>query len=869
MWSQNVRTIRWQIRTALTGFTLLALATAGLTAACATGSTPDQARPGNIFEDGELVQIPVPAEGQEVSWRVIDFFGREVGRGTTLVAAGRALIEPGLDEPGYFEVAFTPAPGRGEQRRAFAIIMPPAPDDPSQPSPFGVMTHFAQGWERDLLPLITKAGIRYIRDEQYWSEVEPAPSAFDFPERFTAYMADAAARGLVPLIVMSFENSHYDDGLTPYTDAGRAAYARYGRAILERYGAQIQALEIWNEYNGSFVKGPASDDRVTQYTAMLKEAYRQIKAARPDVMVLGGAAVTVPLPWFETIFAQGGLDFMDGVVIHPYRSRAEGVEREIEALRELIASHNGGAPKPIWATEVGRFDNSERGRRETASYLVRMSTLLLSAGVERIYWYLMRDYHAGGSNFDSMGLVRAPDSAFGRYAPAPAYVAYATLIRLLKGATYVRRERSDPRTEVHLFRKQGEEVRVVWSTSDVPRLQFDTDGPLTLVDLMGGVRNLPAAGDGVSLLASENPIYVKGPVTQIREWRADALVADSNLDSSAQTHAGDWQYGQYNGDGQGTGDGAAPVGAYSDDDFEPLSRVDDLWGRSWGEPELGPVKVDGGGAHPGRAGERPVWAVRRWRSPFEGTIRIRGEIGRESEKGDGTEVHILKDGAPVFSKILPPATGTKATSYDLMVEVNRGTAIDFAVTPGPGQGVDYDNTTFSASISLPLIADSERDFSLGQGTNGWRYGYYDGGGEGADDGCSNAVFDELVPGDRWGAGALGPLAITPTGAHPGLRDGRPVCVVRRWVSGVEGPVRITGDLAIWQNTGDGVRGWILVDGKRVLKVDLGGPDRPDQTSYDVTATVQKGSAVDFGLDPGAGGNIDFDGSTFTARIEKL
>ena len=44
-----------------------------------------------------------------------------------------------------------------------------------------------------------------------------------------------------------------------------------------------------------------------------------------------------------------------------------------------------------------------------------MSTDLLAAGVDRLYWYLLRDYR----EFEGMGLLRGPESELGRYAPTP------------------------------------------------------------------------------------------------------------------------------------------------------------------------------------------------------------------------------------------------------------------------------------------------------------------------------------------------------------------------------------------------------------------------------------------------------------------
>ena len=311
---------------------LVALAFAWAQSGCAWGAeglVVEQARLGNVFLSDERVQIPVRSAGDRIDWRVEDFFGTEIAHGSLPLVAKRAVIEPKLERKGYFEVHLEASENgavlaAGET--AFAVIAPPA-EIPAEESPFGVMTHFAQGWDRAIFPLIAKAGIKHIRDEQYWAMVEPEPGGFVFPQAYTAYMAEAFSHGIEPLIVMSFANDHYDDGLTPYTDAGRAGYARYGQAILDRYGDQIRVLEIWNEYNGSFADGPAAEDRPLHYTKMLEQAYRQIKSVRPDVRVLGGAAVLIPLPYLREVFRLGGLQHMDAVAVHPYRGKPEGVER--------------------------------------------------------------------------------------------------------------------------------------------------------------------------------------------------------------------------------------------------------------------------------------------------------------------------------------------------------------------------------------------------------------------------------------------------------------------------------------------------------------------------------------------------------------
>jgi hypothetical protein len=847
----------------------------------AEGLVVEQARLGNVFSPDELVQIPVRGAGDRVEWRVEDFFGATVAEGTAaLSGGGRAVIEPEIGRNGYFEVRLEAVDGGASiatAETAFAVVPPPRDATPEQ-TPFGVMTHFAQGWDRDIIPLIARAGIRHIRDEQYWDTVEPEPGRFEFPPDFTAYMTAVRYHGIEPLIIMSFANDHYDDGLTPHTDDGREGYARYGQAILDQYGDDIRTLEVWNEYNGSFAKGPAAKDRPSHYTRMLEQAYRQIKTARPDVKVLGGAAVLIPLPYLEEIFRLGGLDHMDGVVVHPYGGSPESADRKFAALNDLIRRYNGGAPKPIWATEFGRHDNSPGGRHRSASYLVRLATVMLSEGVERMYWYLMRDYRTSVSNFESMGLVRDQDSPFGRYAPAPAYVAYANLIRQLSGVRYVRREATDPRTHVHVFERDGREIRVSWSTAPIAEVDYETGAPLTVVDIVGDERTIRPTDGAVRLLLGEDPVFVTGPVVEVREHVRESILAWSERDFSDAQGAGDWHYGHFDGDGEGKGDGSGPIGAYSDDDFELLSSVETVWDRQWGDRKLGPIAIDAGGAHPSAASERPVWAVRRWVSEVAGTVQIAGTIGR-SDKGDGARAVILVDGVEVFAAEVGGPDGKRTLTYALPVPVEKGSLVDFAVTPGPGTEFNFDATSFTALITLPIAAASERDFGDAQGAKGWHYGYYNGDGAGEGDGAdpAEAYTDDdftrlaLIDGDAeqsWRDPELGWLRISRSFAHPSVVGGRPVWPVRRWISDVDGKIRVTGSLARG-GRGDGVRAVILVDGEEVFAADVGGPEGQKALEYEVYATVMDGSLVDFAITPGPGTNIDYDATKFTATINPL
>lgn len=679
--------------------------------------TLGQAQLGNVFTSAEAVQIPVASTGTSVSWTVTDFFGVVTNGGPLVLdAQGHGTILPAPGRLGYFALHVTAARGRNPVASAdstFAVLAPTSLQIRSD-SPFGVCTHFAQGWNTDVLALVSRAGIAHFRDEQYWQFVEPAltsPPTYVFPASYQAYMDAATALGLSPSLELDFANSNYDGGHTPYTVVGNAGYAGYGAALVNHYGAAVHSVQVWNEYNGSYCEGPAAANRTASYAAMLKAAYQAVKQASPTTTVVGGACVPLPLPWFEDLFAAGALDYMDVVDVHPYVDPPEGLEVNLVALQALTAQYNhGNGPKPIWATECGYVDAVNPGRQLMASYLVRILTLMRTAGVERAFWYALFD-----TSDTRSGLLRAPDDALGRYVPTAAYPAYANLIRQLYGAAFVRRESTDWRTRFYCFNRaaDGQQVRVLWSTDGTAQLVLSADAPLTVVNIMGETTTVAPTNGLAAVSADLNPVFVVGPVTAVREVGRSQLVADSIRDfgGTQGTALGTWRYGYYDGDI------SAYRAGYLTDAFKSMTYTRGSAGYEWSAPYYSAL-IDQNGAHPSSRPVDPnqpvdytqVWCVRRWQSNVAGTARITGTIHRGATMGDGTTAKVVVDGVEVFSQLVVSNGGAQ---IDVSAPIHAGSVVDFVVTPGPGTDLNYDYVSFPVQIAV--AAPEPTSFAVWQG----------------------------------------------------------------------------------------------------------------------------------------------------------
>lgn len=642
---------------------------------------------GNIFDEGQPVEIAFTTDADEVPYTITDFWHKEVGSGSAEIADGKAVIKPKVPAVGYYLLNLRPSKAGAVQPEAytsFAIIRPHVSKDPLN-SPFGVMTHFAQGMNPAMLPTFKRIGIESIRDEHYWAQVEKKKGEFKFPKKSDAYMAASKEAGMYPLIAMTFGNKHYDDEDGPSTPAGFEGYGRYGQAILNQYGDQIKWLEIWNEYNGSWAPPSARlslEARYTTYTAMLKTAYEKIKEVRPDVQVLGGAAVLIPLPFFEGIFKLGGLKYMDGLVIHPYRQKPEGVEKEVAELKDLVRKYNNGKDIPIWVTETGHHTTEEydwergrkmfeKGRAEGARYLARQYTLLLSEKVTKIYWYLSSDH----LNFVSMGLLRnhnKEESGMGRYAVAPSYVSYANLIHQLDGAEFVRHEPMPEysRVRVCLFRRDGKDIRVCWATHP-SKIRVKAGGSLTVYNLMGTQSTVtPDAGESTFDL-NEDAIYITGDAEDVSEINTGSRIIASSYDDYTKTQGGNnWYYGYLK-------DGA----------FSELQQVETMWGYNWGGVG-GFLNITPGVMHP----ENGTPAVLRWKSPVEGKVTIKG-FWENNGEGDGVTGVITVDGKEVSSHHIG-GPDAKHLEINIPVEIKKDTIIDFICKPGGNTSYDATNREF-------------------------------------------------------------------------------------------------------------------------------------------------------------------------------
>ena len=315
---------------------------------------------------------------------------------------------------------------------------------------FGLNSHLATRYpdptSMDLpAELVADLEIGWVREDFHWHRVQPNRDVWDWT--FT----DAAMRALLSRDIevlgvlgpsVGWATPYLND---PANDVSYYApdldyFLDYVRGVVSRYHVYIDHWEIWNEPDHEIFWRPAPDPQA--YAQMLIHSAALIKQIDPAATVLIGGINPFDTTFLQAVADAGAWSSFDILAIHPYvdpYSPEDGnLVAAANAVRGLAARYG---PKPIWVTELGWAsgpgDRDSRGLTDTddqASYLVRAMLLLWEAGVERIFWYTLKDDPG-----NPYGLIAYGNGRQDMRYLKPAFAALRTLNQQVAGAEFVAR----------------------------------------------------------------------------------------------------------------------------------------------------------------------------------------------------------------------------------------------------------------------------------------------------------------------------------------------------------------------------------------------------------------------------------------------
>jgi len=478
--------------------------------------------PGNLFYPSDKVkgtltalQPPAKLTAIPIAVTVLDAHGVPVIKRQALRLAksdGYAVSLNLPPEPGYYRITLEAAGQRQEFNARYAVIPPNLQVGKNPASPFGVNTHFNQGWPPAVGQIVKRAGIAWIRDGQ--------------PSHKDRAVAVAKANNLCYLPVFTRYRAPLDkhkraDGTWDFSDV-----AEWHRQYAAKYGADIDYYDLVNEphfgwmkkLGGSWKGGPWQKPFVS-YGRQITKA---IKAGDPGAIVLWEDIDQ--LIWYRQFYALGAAaGIIDGISPHPYHLHRDNpfpenhpMIRQMPKFQQFV--HEKKLPWTVWSGEVGfssfqgpnpRLGQAPHTELEQAQKLVRMMVGQLANGVEKVFWYDMRNDGWQKSNPEhNFGLMQNNNQ------PKPALVAYANLIhRVQDGKWLGQAQMEDAFAYAFVSRQTSQPVLVAWmkegaKTVTVP-LRHDSS-EVAVTDIFGRKQKVSVEGSQLRLNLTSSPVYVEG-----------------------------------------------------------------------------------------------------------------------------------------------------------------------------------------------------------------------------------------------------------------------------------------------------------------------------------------------------------------------
>ena len=256
-------------------------------------------------------------------------------------------------------------------------------------SPFGVNTFLQQEAEETKratsLDLAHAAGLRYIRQEFTWEDIEihgkgdfidrrNDPAGVDAWLKYDHIVDLAEARGLQIIARLSnppaWSRAAGDEMGEKAPPDDFNDFGDFVAAVAGRYRGRIRTYQVWNEPNGNEEWG-LQDVDPEAFTQLLCLAYERIKAADPDAVVLAGALTPTvandgrhmnDLIYLERMYAAGAGGCFDVMSAQGYGLWSGPTDQRLRPtvinyphnlfLRDIMVRH-GDAAKPIWISEMG------------------------------------------------------------------------------------------------------------------------------------------------------------------------------------------------------------------------------------------------------------------------------------------------------------------------------------------------------------------------------------------------------------------------------------------------------------------------------------------------------------------------------------
>ena len=242
-----------------------------------------------------------------------------------------------------------------------------------------------------------EAGFTHAKMVLYWPRLEPSPGNYlwnSTKENDLDNVMKPARNEGMPMVLRIDQVPDWAGGSPGNADLG--AVEAFYAAMASYAKGTVMGYEILNEPNLPFEWGGPPDP--AGYTRFMQAAYRGVKSADPDAIIIGGGpspntggfgGTIEDTDFLNGMYDAGAKGYMDALGVHNYGGNTEPERdpgdcgicfRRAELYRSLMVKR-GDAGTPIWATEfgwlmdpgfgLGQYDWMKVSPEQQAQYVVR------------------------------------------------------------------------------------------------------------------------------------------------------------------------------------------------------------------------------------------------------------------------------------------------------------------------------------------------------------------------------------------------------------------------------------------------------------------------------------------------------------------
>lgn len=409
---------------------------------------------------------------------------------------------------------------------------------------FGIKTHYGHQYPNPEMAvyLMEKSGVGFTNGGWGWSGIEQNIGTYSYGTGPVSKFQELMHKSQVDMMhSATYGNILYTKAPTatymPETDSAMEAFAN--AAVWSIKAHDNEYIEVWNEPDmTNFNPGHAS---WATYAKLLKTTYEKVKEAQPDIKVVGGSLVAIPLlseDKLKGILEAGGGDYMDALSIHPYIWETsplnDNFQVKLPTAGDLLTKY-GYPDMEVWITELGW--GSGPGQKFTheqqAAYLVQ--TYLMSIAYERFGKYMWYDFQNDGlletDKEDNFGVINHWNDKK-PWAAKKSFVAMSFLNQLMAGAEFIDNSEDGDKGYMYHYKNDGKDIYAVFSSKKSYLSGFSANTDKVAVFDMYGNEDTLYSSDGVfNLLGGEEVTYIVGE--NLKLDFAEPTVTLSSYDASA------------------------------------------------------------------------------------------------------------------------------------------------------------------------------------------------------------------------------------------------------------------------------------------------------------------------------------------------